>query len=145
MPTLRSTDEDAAASLVESAPRICRLIQRAAIAFALIAAGSNLAAWLIPSFQSIAAATGMMIMRANMCLGALLAAGSLWLWESAAPRSVRARLAQGLGLLVFGLGAATALQDLAGVSFGLDELFAPGTFPGDAAAIFVTQAGRMSL
>lgn len=129
------------APLLPSADRVCRWIHRLAAIFGLATGISNLLAWAwqwtpFPHF---------MVMRVNTALAITAAALSLALWYRASPGSVRARIAQGCGALAALIGGLTAAQDLFGVDLGIDQLLAPGTFPGDLAGKHAIRPGRMSL
>jgi len=130
-----------------SAQRICEWTVRITGLVILVIALSNLAMWWLPPLRFIATWPGIMIMRANTALGLLFSALSLLTWLRA-PRTGPHRLrtlAMTFGVFVTILGGVSAFQDLAGLTLGFDEWFAPATFPEDQANRIVVAPGRMSL
>ncbi len=119
-------------------------MRRIAVAAGLILGGSNLLIWLYGSVPVAALPPGMMVMRMNTAVGITAAALSLAFWSRAASGG-RRRLAQALAVIPALIGALTAMQDVAIVNLGVDQLLAPGTIPGDLANVFVRSPGRMSL
>jgi PAS domain S-box-containing protein len=119
-------------------------IQRVSVVVALVLGGSNLLIWLSGSVPSIPLGPGLMVMRMNAAVGITAAALSLACWARAPSRG-RRLLAQSLGFVPALLGLLTAIQDVGGINLGIDQLLAPGTMPGDVAAVFVRHPGRMSL
>jgi PAS domain S-box-containing protein len=136
-----AVSELAPAPPVPSACRACRWTEYIAVAIGLLVGGSNLVCWL---FQTTPF-EGFLVMRINTAIGICAAALSLALWIGGEPGQFRARVAQGLGAVTGLIGGLTAAQDLFGVNLGIDQLLAPGAFPGDAATIFTVHPGRMSL
>jgi PAS domain S-box-containing protein len=131
------------ASLLPNALAACVWVRRLAIAVALVLGGSNLLIWLHGSVPQAMVDSGMMIMRMNTAVA--ITAGALALaCLGAAPGTGRRRLGQALAIIPALLGALTAIQDLALLDFGIDQLFGPGTIPGDLAHTYVRHPGRMS-
>ena len=130
--------------LLPTAARVCAWVQGGAATVGLVIGATNLVVWLGLA-REIAAWPGVMVMRFNTSLGIIAAALSLALWPGEAQRGWRSRLAMMVGGAVLLIGGLTALEDLAGLDLGIDQLFVPGTFPGDRANAFVAHPGRMSL
>jgi PAS domain S-box-containing protein len=121
--------------------RACLWTQYIAVGIGLFIGGSNLLCWI---FQT-APFEGFLVMRINTAIGICAASLSLAFWLGAKPRGFRARVAQGLGAVTALIGGLTTGQYLSGVDLGIDQLLVPGAFPGDTAAVFTVNPGRMSL
>lgn len=117
---------------------------RVAIFVGLAVGVSNLLAWLNGSVPGFLVAAGMMVMRINTATGITAAALALACW-SGTPGPGRRSLAQGLAMISALIGALTAIQDIAGIDIGIDQLLGPATMPGDLGNASVRHAGRMSL
>ncbi len=133
-----------AAPLLRDAEWGCSWVRRVAVAVGVILGGSNLLIWLDGSVPAFVLNAGMMVMRFNTAIGITAAALSLACW-SPAPGAARRGLARAFALVAALIGVLTAIQDIAIVDLGVDQLFAPGTIPGDIANEFVRAPGRMSL
>ena len=142
--TVSAEPFSAATVLLPNGERVCSWVRRIAVVAALILGGSNLLIWLHGSVPFVPFLPDMMIMRMNAAIGMTAAAGSLACW-SGEPGTGRKWLAQLLALIPTFIGALTTVQDLAAVNLGIDQLFAPGTIPGDLGNAFVHSPGRMSL
>ncbi|HEV7867835.1 MAG TPA: PAS domain S-box protein [Chthoniobacteraceae bacterium] len=132
------------APLLPGAERLCASVHHVCVLLALALGGSNLAFWIMGSVPEFARESGLMIMRMNTAVAVTAAGLSLALWREA-PGPLRARMAQSLGVLVAVIGGMTALQDVAGINLGIDQLLSSGTMSGDVAGRLVTHPGRMSL
>jgi PAS domain S-box-containing protein len=130
--------------LLPRAEWVCLWVKRCAVITALALGGSNLVIWLNGSVPAIPFLPGMMVMRINTAVGITAAALAL-ACSSPAPGRGRHRWAQGFAVIPTLIGGLTALQDLAGIDFGIDRLLAPATIPGDLANAYVAHSGRMSL
>lgn len=132
------------ARLLPGAERACALIRRSAVIVALLLGGSNLAVWVCAPARAIAVQYSISVMRMNTAVAITLAAISLALW-GASSQPWKARTASAFAFIVTLIGGLTALQDIFDVDLGIDELLAPGAYPGDGAGPLVVRAGRMSL
>ncbi len=142
--TVPAENPSAAAPLLPNVERACSWVRRIAVATALALGGSNLLIWLHGSVPTAIIQSGMMVMRINNAIGITAAALSLACW-SREPGRARRRLARGLAIIPALIGLLTAIQDFAAINLGIDELFTPGTIPGDLGNQFVRSPGRMSL
>src|SRR5438309_214800 len=122
--TVPAEPASAAALLLGNAERMCSWVRRIAVATGLILGGSNLLVWLHGSVPTVAVSRGMMVMRMNTAVGLTAAALSLACWSRVASGG-RRRLAQGLAVIPALIGALTAIQDVAIVNLGVDQLLAP--------------------
>lgn len=130
-----------------STQRICAWTVKLAGLLILSIALSNLLLWWVPPLRFIGSWPGIMIMRANTALGLLGCSLSLLCWHLA-PRDRSSGFRLGAILfasLATAIAALTAFQDLSGITLGIDEWFAPATFPEDQASRYVAAPGRMSL
>ena len=127
------------------ATRACHWFVWIAVTAGILVSLSNLAVWVIPSVQLYAANLEMSVVRVNTAVAMLLASVSLMFCHIGKNKIIPTRIAAIFGLLVALIGGLTSLEYLLGFDFGIDELFAPGTFPGDTMHVFVVAPGRMSL
>ncbi|MEP6668546.1 MAG: PAS domain S-box protein [Chthoniobacter sp.] len=134
----------AAAPLLPSAGKACSWVLRIAILMGLAVGVSNLLAWVNGSAPGFVVASGMMVMRINTATGITAGALSLLCWSGAPGRSRRS-LAQGLAIAAALIGTLTAMEDIAGINIGIDQLLGPATMPGDLGNASVRHPGRMSL
>jgi len=142
--TLLAEPLSPAAPLLRNAELGCSWVRRIAVVIGLILGGSNLLIWLHGSVPVFVFHSGMMVMRMNTAIGITAAALSLACW-SRTPGAARRRLARAFALVTALIGGLTAIQDIAIVDLGVDQLLAPGTIPGDIANELVRAPGRMSL
>ncbi len=118
--------------------RICRFLHTSFAILVLFVAGSNLIVWLVRLDHG-----PLILMRCNAALALTLGGASLWLWRERQPSTLRRTLAIGGGILAALIGGLTSLEYLTGWNLHIDELIrAQGN---DAAAVFVSNPGRMSL
>jgi diguanylate cyclase (GGDEF)-like protein/PAS domain S-box-containing protein len=87
--------------------------------FVALVAGIALVGWLVGAQTLASLLPDEATMKANTALAMMLAAGGLWL---AARTPARHRLRDGLGVAVVLLAGATLVEDLFGVSLGIDAL-----------------------
>ncbi|HEX8311230.1 MAG TPA: PAS domain S-box protein [Chthoniobacteraceae bacterium] len=135
---------NASQPLLPDAEGVCTWARRLVITFALLIGGSNLLIWESGSVPVFLESSGIMVMRANASIAMIAAALSLACW-SRNPGKARRVCARILALIVGLIGGLTAMQDLGGIDLQIDQLFVPGTIPGDLATPMVRHSGRMSL